>query len=156
MSPRAVGEIAPDFSLASAPGPDLVTLSELSGQTVVVLFVPLAFSGVCTDEFCQVRDQWSAWADVGATVLGISVDSPFTVKRWAEDMGIPFQVLSDFNKETATAYDVIYEDWWGLRGVAKRSAFVIDGDRRIVYAWSSEDADVLPPYDEILQAVRDA
>ena len=108
MSPLPVGSIAPDFSLPAGPGPDHVTLHEQRGKVVILMFVPLAFSGTCTEEFCHVRDHWGIWEGMDATVLGVSVDSPFTVKRWAEDMGIPFPVLSDFNKEVSAAYDVLH------------------------------------------------
>jgi peroxiredoxin len=147
---------APDFSLVPAPAPDRVSLSEHRGQTVVLLFVPLAFSGSCTAEFCSVRDDWSEWAATGARVLGISVDSPFVTKRWAEELGVPFPVLSDFNRDASRAYGVLYEDFWGLKDVPKRSAFVVDGAGVVRFAWISEDADVMPPFDEVIAAVRAA
>jgi peroxiredoxin len=149
-----VGTAAPDFQLAPGPVPDRVSLSELRGEVVVLLFVPLAFSGVCTAEFCQVRDDWSQWEAVGARVLGISVDSPFVVKRWAADLQVPFTLLSDFNKEAASAYGVLYEDYFGMKGVPKRSAFVIDTEGVVRYAWVDESSDVIPPFDEIIESVR--
>ena len=154
MTPLTVGSTAPDFSLAPAPGPDQISLHDQRGRTVVLLFVPLAFSGTCTDEFCHLRDHWDVWGDLDATVLGVSVDSPFTVKAWANDMGVPFPVLSDFNKDVVQAYGVMHEDWWGLKGVGQRSVFVIDGDQKITYVWVSEDSEGLPPFDEVEAAVR--
>ncbi len=112
---------------------------------MVLLFFPLAFSGVCTEELCRVAEDWSRWEELGASVLGISVDSPFVNRRFAEETKVPFPLLSDFNKDASSAYGVLYPDYFGLQGVSKRSAFVVDRDGKIGYAWVSEDADVLPP-----------
>ena len=154
MPPVAVGSAAPDFSLAPAPGPDRVSRSDFEGTPLVILFFPLAFSGVCTQEMCRVADDWSAWGDVGAAVVGISVDSPFVTKKFAEETGVPFPILSDFNKEASAAYGVLYPEFFGMKGVSKRSAFVVDRDGRVAWAWVTEDADVMPPLDEILEVVR--
>lgn len=154
MTPLAVGSTAPDFALAPAPGPDTIGLSDYTGRTVVLMFVPLAFSGTCTEEFCHLRDNWDVWGGLDAAVLGVSVDSPFAVKAWADDMGVSFPILSDFNKEVVQAYGVMHEEWWGLKGVGRRSVFVIDGDGRITYAWASEDSEGLPPFAEVEAAVR--
>ncbi len=156
MSHVPVGALAPDFSLAPGPGPKRVTLSGLRGRPVVLLFFPLAFSGVCTDEMCQVAEDWSKWEALDADVLGISVDSPFVNRRFAEETGVPFPILSDFNKDASSAYGVLYPDYFGLHGVAKRSAFVVDSAGQIAYAWVSEDADKLPPFDEVRAAVVNA
>jgi peroxiredoxin len=120
---------------------------------VVLLFFPLAFSGVCTAELCHMADDWSRWERVGARVLGISVDSPFVNRRFAEETGVPFPLLSDFNKEASQAYGVLYPDFFGLRGVSKRAVFVVDGEGVVAYSWVAEDADLLPPLDEVLEAV---
>lgn len=154
MSHVAVGSPAPEFSLPPAPGPERVTLSEHRGGPVVLLFFPLAFSGVCTDELCRVAEDWSRWEEVGATVLGISVDSPFVSRKFAEETGVPFPILSDFNKEASEAWGVLYPEFFGLKGVAKRSVFVVDGRGQVAWAWVTEDADVLPPFEEILEAVE--
>lgn len=153
MTSVTVGCAAPDFALAPGPGPDRVTLSQFRGEVVVVLFVPLAFSSTCTAEFCQVRDDWTRWRELEVGVLGISIDSPYVVKRWAEELEVPFPVLSDFNKEAATAFGVLYDDFYGMKGVAKRSAFVVDPSGTVAYAWVSEDAGVVPPFEEVLEAV---
>lgn len=154
MTKIAPGAQAPDFSLLRALGEERVTLSERRGSPVVLLFVPLAFSGTCTKELCHVAENWDAWGGLGATVLAVSVDSPFVNQKWAEDMGVPFPVLSDFNKDASAAYGVLQEDFFGLRGVAKRSAFVVDGGGRVTYAWTSDDPGVLPPFDDIEAAVK--
>lgn len=156
MAALSAGSAAPDFALPAEPGPVRVTLSEHRGEPVVVLFFPLAFSGVCTDELCRVVDDWSRWQEVGATVLGISVDSPFVTRKFAEEIEAPFPILSDFNREASRAWDVLYEDFYGLEGVSKRAAFVVDADGRVTWAWVTEDAEVLPPFEEILEAVRAA
>jgi len=149
-----IGDIAPDFSLVPSPGADPVSLSALRQEgPVVVLFFPLAFSGVCTDELCAMRDDWSGWSELGASVVGISIDSPFVTKRFAEELDVPFPLLSDFNKEAAEAYDVLYEEFFGMRGVAKRSAFVVGRDGAVRYAWVSEDAGVMPDFDAIRSAL---
>ncbi len=148
------GTPAPDFSLAPAPGPDRVSLSDFRGEKpVVVLFFPLAFSGVCTAELCSMADDWSSWDELGAAIVGISIDSPFVNVKFKEETGVPFPLLSDFNKEASAAYDVLYEEFHGMRGVSKRSAFVIDREGIVRYSWVSEDAGVMPPLDEVKQAV---
>ena len=149
-----VGDRAPDFSLAPEPGPDRVTLSEHRGKPVLLMFVPFAFSSTCTEEFCHLREEWSVWGDLGVEIFGISIDSPFANQRWREETGAPFPILSDFNKDTATAYGVLYEEILGFRGVAKRSVFLIDGAGRVAFAWANDDASVLPPFDDILEAVE--
>ena len=149
------GDPAPEFSLPPGPGPDRVTLSEFQGKdNVVLLFFPLAFSSVCHDELCQVAERWPEAETLGARVLAISVDSPFVVQRFAEETGVSFPILSDFNKEAITAYDVKYEDFFGSHGVAKRSAFVVDKAGTVRYAWVTEDADVLPYFAAIREVVE--
>lgn len=145
-----IGDTAPDFSLAPAPGPDTVSLSDFRGESpVVILFFPLAFSSVCTDELCGLADDWSAWESLDAEVVGISIDSPFVTQKFKEETGVPFPLLSDFNKEASEAYDVLYEEFFGMKGVSKRSAFVVDAEGTIRYAWVSEDAGVMPDFDAI-------
>lgn len=153
MTAVAVGSVAPDFSLPPAPGPERVTLSGHRGHPVVLLFFPLAFSRVCTAELCQMADDWSRWEGLGARVLGISIDSPFVNRRFAEETRVPFPLLSDFNKEASEAYGVLYPEFFGLKGVSKRAAFVVAPDGRVAYAWVTEDAGVMPPFDEIVSAV---
>jgi len=151
--PPSVGDVAPDFSLPAGPGPDRITLSSFKGERpVVVLFFPLAFSSVCTDELCAVGEELDGFQELDAQLLALSTDSPFVTQRFAREVGAGFPVLSDFNKEAMTAYDVVYEDFFGLKGVAKRSVFVVDREGVVRYVWVTEDADELPD----LTAVRDA
>lgn len=149
--PLQVGETAPSFSLVHRIGQDPVTLEGLLAEgPVVVFFYPLAFSPVCTDEVCTVEAAWShADAPVPARAVGISVDSPFVNARFAEATGATFPLLSDFNRDVATAWGVRNDDFFGMRGVANRSAFVIDPAGVVRYAWMSEDPAVLPDLDEI-------
>ena len=148
--PISVGDTAPDFELVHRIGEPSVRLSKYRGEKpVVLLFFPLAFSSVCTDELCAVADDYSAWTDLNAEVIGVSVDSPFVNQRFAKECGAEFPVLSDFNTEASTAYGVRNDDFFGMKGVANRSAFVVDAEGTVRYAWVSEDAGILPDFDEI-------
>lgn len=143
------GDPAPDFTLKNTALEE-VTLSSFRGRSnVVLLFVPLAFTGVCTKELCEVSAGLAAYADLDAKVLGISVDSPFSQKAWAEKEGIQIPLLSDFNREVSAAYGAQYEQLLGLRGVAKRSAFVVDKGGTVRFASVSEDAKVVPDFGAI-------
>ena len=141
----AVGDRAPDFTLKNADLEE-VSLSSMRGKNVVVLFFPLAFTSVCTEEFCGVSASIDDYKGLDAEILGISVDSPFSLQAWAEKEGITIQLLSDFNKEVSDAYGSQYEDLLGFRGVAKRSAFVVDKEGVVRFASVSEDAKVVPDF----------
>jgi peroxiredoxin len=144
-----VGQDAPDFTLKNTDMQD-VTLSALRGQkNVVLLFVPLAFTGVCTTELCSVRDNLQAYAQLNAEVFGVSVDSPFAQKAWKEKEKLNFTLLSDFNRQAVKAYGAQYDSLIGLQGVAKRAAFVIDKQGKVRYAEVLEDARNLPNFDQI-------
>lgn len=143
-----VGESAPVFTLKNADMED-VSLTDFSGKKVVLLFVPLAFSGPCTQELCDISAGIIAYDDLGAQVLGISVDSPFSLKAWAEKEGITIPLLSDFNKEVSAAYGAQFDDLLGFKGVAKRSAFVLDSEGVIRYASVSDDPKQLPDFEAI-------
>ncbi|MBI2950767.1 peroxiredoxin [bacterium] len=147
-----VGEKAPDFTLKTKTDKGLedVSLSSFQGkQNVVLLFFPLAYTGVCTQEMCAVRDGLKEYQNLKAQVLGISVDSPFSQEAWARAENLNFPLLSDFNKEVCAAYDARYEDLLGFKGVAKRSAFVIDKQGIVRYASVSDDAKKLPDFNAI-------
>lgn len=153
--PPTVGDPAPDFELPFEPKGRPVRLSEvLKEGPAVLLFFPLAFSSTCTEEMCAVAEDWSRWRQVGARVLGISVDSPFVNVRFAEECGAPFPILSDFNRAASRAYDVLYDEFYGLEGVSKRAAFVVDREGRVAYAWVRDDAGVMPPLEEIRSVVE--
>ena len=154
--PLQPGEQAPDLALPRGPG-DVVRLSEhADGRPSVVLFFPLAFSPVCTDELCAVAEDMERWESLDAAVVAVSVDSPFAVRRFAEETGVPYPVLSDFNREAVTAFGVRNDDYFGLRGVAWRSAFVLDSERRVVWSWATEDDAVLPDLEAVREAVARA
>ena len=119
----SVGTAAPNFTLKTKTPEGLsdVSLSSHKGSSsVVLLFFPFAFTGVCTEETCSVRDDLSAYENLNAKVYGISVDSPFAQEAMALKENLNFPLLSDFNKETSLAYGVLYEDFIGFKGVSKR------------------------------------
>lgn len=149
-----IGQAAPDFMLHDSDK-NKVTLSELKGKNVVLLFFPQAFTGVCTKELCSIRDGISAYNDVNAQVLGISVDSVFTLAKFKELEGYNFPLLSDFNKTVSELYDTIYQDWiLDMKGVSKRSAFVIDKDGIVRYAEVLESAGDLPNFEAVMAALQ--
>jgi peroxiredoxin len=121
-----VGSKAPDFTLLNQDR-EPVTLSSLAGRKVVLAFFPAAFTSVCTRELCHFRDTLTALNAVNATVLGISVDTPFTLKEFARQQQLNFPLLSDFNKDAIAKYDVVNPDMLGLKGISRRAVFVIDG-----------------------------
>ena len=148
----SVGTTAPDFTLKTKTPEGLSEVSLSShkeSSSVVLLFFPFAFTGVCTEETCSVRDDLSTYENLNAKVYGISVDSPFAQEAMALKENLNFPLLSDFNKETSLAYGVLYEDFIGFKGVSKRSAFVVSKDGEILFAWSSEDPKQLPDFQAI-------
>lgn len=148
-----VGSKAPDFTLPSTFG-DKFTLSEHEGKENVVLsFYVFDFSPVCTKEMCSFRDGLTTLERLSARVAGISVDSLWSHKAFAQSLNINFPLLSDFNKEVSRKFGVLYEDLRGLRGVSKRSIFVIDKKGVVRYRWVSEEPGKEPNYNEIQQTL---
>jgi glutaredoxin-dependent peroxiredoxin len=144
-----VGQQAPEFGLMDSDK-NKVTLAEQKGSNVLLLFFPQSFTGVCTAELCSIRDNIANYNNVNAKVFGISVNSVFTLAKFKEEQKLNFSLLSDFNKETSTAYDCIYQDWiLDMKGVSKRSAFVIDKEGVIQYAEVLESAGDLPNFEAI-------
>lgn len=155
--PMDVGRKAPDFDALRADGQNVepFRLSDHLGEGPLVLaFFPLAFTSVCTNEMCTFRNSMSQFNELEAQVYGISVDSPFALNAFIEEHALTFPLLSDFNREVSRKFDVLHEDLMGLRGVAKRSVFVLDGEGVVRYRWVSEDPGVLPDFDEIKEALR--
>jgi peroxiredoxin len=150
----AVGTKAPVFTLPSKPGSPVDLSAHLGRRKTVLLFFPLAFSPVCQVEMCTFRDGWSKWQGLGCDVFGVSVDSPFVVDKFREMEKIPFPLLSDFNKDVARQYGALHEDLMGLKGVAKRAAFVVDASGVIRYAWVSDDPRVQVDFEAIEKAVK--
>jgi peroxiredoxin len=143
------GQKAPDFTLFDADK-NKVSLSDFTGKNVLLLFFPQAFTGVCTKELCSVRDNIGMYEGVNAQVLGISVDSIFTLNRFREDQGYNFPLLSDFNKEVSQAYGSLYDNFvFDMKGVSKRSAFIVDKAGTIRYAEVLDSAGDLPNFDAI-------
>jgi len=143
------GAKAPGFILRDSDKKE-VNLEDFKGQNVLLLFFPLAFTGTCTEELCYIRDEKSFYDKVNAKVLGVSVDSLFTLEKFKAEQGYNFPLLSDFNKEVSRAYGSLYDDFvLGMKGVSKRSAFVIDTEGAIQYAEVLENAGDLPNFEEI-------
>jgi len=151
------GDQAPDFTLVTlgAEGPETWTLSEhLSEGPLLVLFVPMAFTSVCTDEFCMMSESLSEYESLGAKVVGISGDGPFAQQAWAEKEGFKLQMLSDYEHEVAKAFGVAYESFLPeanliMGGVAKRSAFVIGKDGVVVHADVQDHPKDLPDFEAV-------
>ncbi|MBL7683923.1 MAG: redoxin domain-containing protein [Flavipsychrobacter sp.] len=148
-----VGQLAPDFTLRDTEK-NKVTLSDYKGKNVLLLFYPVAFTSTCTAELCSVRDNISFYNNANATVFGISVDSLFANGKFKAEQNLNFALLSDFNKEASTAYDTIYETWFNdMKGVSKRSAFVIDKDGVVQYAEVLENAGDVPDFNAIQETL---
>lgn len=144
-----VGTIAPDFSLYNTDK-SKVSLSDYAGKNVLLLFFPLAFTSTCTKELCSVRDNINIYNHSNAVVLGISIDSLYTLAKYKEDQNLNFTLLSDFNKDVSAAYDSLYPVFsFDMKGVTKRSAFVIDKEGIIQYAEILENASDIPDFQAI-------
>lgn len=144
-----VGQQAPDFTLRDSDK-NKVTLSDYRGKNVLLLFYPLAFTGTCTKELCFMRDNLTSYNNMNAQVFGISVDSLYAQDRFKKELNLNFPLLSDFNKEVSTMYDTIYETFSNdMKGVSKRSAFLIDKEGIIRYAEVLENAGEVPNFGAI-------
>ena len=147
-----VGSKAPDFTLMNE-NREPVTLSSQKGHPVVLAFFPAAFSGTCTKELCTFRDSMAKLNNAKAQVYGISVDTFFTLGAFKKDQNLNFPLLSDFNKEVIRAYGAFNEDMIGMKGIAKRSTFVIDKDGVIRHAEVLDDARNEPNYDKVFDTL---
>lgn len=148
-----VGDKAPAFTLFSADKQP-VALSQYSGKNVLLLFFPLAFSSVCTKELCATRDDLATYNRLHAEVLAVSVDSIYALRKFREEQGLNFPLLSDFNKELSRNYGALYEEFgYGMRGVSKRAAFVIDKEGIIRYAEVLESPADLPNFEAIKETL---
>jgi peroxiredoxin len=146
-----IGELAPDFSLYSSDRTK-ISLSDFKGKNVLILFFPQAFTNTCSFQLCSVRDDISRYQNANAEVLALSVDSTATLNKYKELEGFNFLLLSDFNKEVSRLYGSIYETWFSeMKGVSKRSAFIIDKEGIIRYASVLEDADMLIDFEDVNQ-----
>ncbi len=147
----SVGEMAPDFTL-TAHDKSTVTLSEMRGERIILAFYPAAFTGVCTKEMCTFTDAMAGLDAAGASVLGISVDSPFSNGAFASENGIGFPLLSDVHRDVVNAYGVALDDFV-IAGytVAQRSVFVVEADGSIGFAWVADNPGQEPDYEAALE-----
>jgi glutaredoxin-dependent peroxiredoxin len=149
-----IGDKAPDFKLYNSEKQE-VSLSDYKGKNVVVLFFPLAFTGVCTAELCEMRDNIATYSSLNAEILAISVDSLFTLEKFKAEQKLPFNLLSDFNKEVSASYGSLYENFvLGMKGVSKRSAFVVDSEGTVQYTEVLESAGDIPNFQAVQTALK--
>jgi len=149
-----IGDDAIPFVLKSSDKKD-ISLDDFSGENIVLLFFPLAFTSVCTEELCSVRDELSFYNDLNTKVLAISVDSLFTLAKYKEVQGFNFTFLSDFNKEVSQKYGALYEKFtYNMHGVSKRAAFIIDVNKKIRYAEILENAREVPTFAAIKETLQ--
>lgn len=148
-----IGDKIPSFTLQDTEG-NQVTIEAGTNNHTVLLFFPLAFSSVCTDELSSVRDNMKLYESLDAKVYGISIDSFFSLKAFKQSQNLNFTLLSDFNKIQSNNFGVLNNDFFGMIGVAKRSAFVLDGDMKLVHSEILEDAGNLPNFDKINEALK--
>ncbi len=155
--PLKVGDSAPKFELFDH-NTEKVSLEQFKGRNVVLLFFPLANTSVCTKEMCTFRDELKVYENLDAQVLGISVDSPFALKMFAEKNNYNFPLLSDFNKEVSASYGALYDVFvpgkFDFKGVSKRSAFIIDKNGIIQYVEVLESAGDEPNYTAIKETLE--
>ncbi len=148
-----INETAPDFTLYST-AKQQITLSSLRGKQIVLLFFPAAFTSTCTKELCFVRDNISTYNNLNAVVFGISTDMVYSLVKFKEEQQLNFELLSDYNREVIQLYHTAYETFnYGMKGVAKRSAFVIGIDGIIKYAEVLENASLVPDFEKIKEAI---
>ncbi|MFO0553786.1 MAG: peroxiredoxin [Polyangiaceae bacterium] len=152
-----VGDTAAEFTLFSHKR-EKTSLSSLKGKKVVLAFFPAAFTSVCEKELCTFRDSLAALNGMNATVLGISVDAPFSNAAFVEKNKLEFPVLSDYTRETVRAYGIALDDFAGMPGytASKRAVFVVDTTGKVAYAWVGPNPGVEPNYDEVKAAVSSA
>ena len=145
-----VGSKAPVFTLKSKNADGLVDVTlPAAGKPTVILFFPLAFTGVCTSELCSVSQGLAAYSAVGAEVIAISVDSPFAQEAWAQKESIGLTIVSDLNKEATNAYDVLFKGIAGIGDSSARAAFVVDKDGVIQYSEQTPTPKDLPNFEAI-------
>jgi peroxiredoxin len=152
-----IGDSAPDFEL---PDPDMkpVKLSDFRGKKADLAFFPAAESPVCTAEMCALRDSLDQLRDLGANVIGISVDGPFANKFFVQNRHLNFPVLSDYKRDVIRKYGIVMNNLGSLKDydAAKRSVFILDENGRIIYRWVSDSPLVEPSYDEIKDVLKKA
>ncbi len=152
-----VGDTAPDFEL---PDPDMKPrkLSDFRGKKTILAFFPAAESPVCTAEMCALRDSLDQLRDLGANVVGVSVDGPYAIKSFVQNRHLNFPVLSDYKREVINRYGIVMNTLGSLKGynAAKRSVFILDTNGKVIYRWVSDNPGIEPKYDEIKDVLRKA
>ncbi len=127
------------------------SLNEYRGKNLLIAFFPGAFTGVCTKEACTLQDGLGSFSQMNAVVIGITVDSPFSNKSWADKNGVTFPIFSDYSRQALKAFDVELNNFAGMEGytAAKRSVFIFDKEGTLKYKWISDNPGIEPPYDEL-------
>ncbi|HEX2014296.1 MAG TPA: peroxiredoxin [Nitrososphaera sp.] len=152
-----VGDIAPDFEL---PDPDMKPhrLSDYRGKKTILAFFPAAESPVCTAEMCALRDSLDQLRDLGANVIGISVDGPYANKFFVQNRHLNFPVLSDYKRDVIKRYGIVMKNLGSLKDydAAKRSVFILDENGKVIYRWVSDNPGVEPNYGEIKDSLKKA
>ena len=151
-----VGSRAPDFTLMNQDRQPVTLSAVLRNGPVVLAFLPAAFSSVCTTEMCTFRDSIGTLDASKAQVLGVTTDTFFTLKAWADQQRFSFPLLSDYNKDVIQQYDVVNPDMIGLKNIAKRAVFVIGRDGAIKHKQVLDDARNEPDYDKVRAALASA
>ena len=156
MAPK-LGQKAPEFVLPDSEN-NIRSLDEFTkhGAVVILAFFPFAFSGVCDKEMCTFRDSLVTLRALKAMVAGISVDSTYSLRAFAQTYNLQFPLLSDFNRRVAKLYSVLQDSWVGLgyKGVARRSIFLVDGRGILRYRWIASTPSEEPPYQEVLRTAE--
>ena len=149
-----IGNKAPDFSLY-ASDKSKVSLADYAGQNVVLVFFPLAFSSVCTKEVCSITESMQVYSNANAAVLGISIDSLFTLAAFKEKEQVSFPLLSDFNKTVSKDYDVLYDVFpaFEMAGVSKRAVVVIDKNQVIRYVEVCNSPGDMPDFAKVQEVL---
>ena len=149
MAELKIGDKAPVFELPVTMEETWKLANHVGQKNIVLIFFPFAFSPPCHEELCSLRDAFTEYEALNATGIGISVDHPFVLNKWKEELGLQFTLLSDFNKTVGPLYGAFHEQLGPLKGVEKRAAFVIDRGGNIQYTWISEDPLKMPDFGEI-------
>jgi peroxiredoxin len=153
----SVGDTVPEFTAPLANGEVAAfdVSDALADAPLVFAFFPGAFTSVCSSEMATFQERLGEFESAGASVYGISVDTPFAQNEFREQLNLSFGLLSDSNRELVDAFDVSMDfASLGVDEVAKRAVFVVDGDGTVTYAWVSDDPGVEPDYDEVVEAVE--
>jgi peroxiredoxin len=151
-----IGQKAPEFSLPDSEGKTRALSELVKDGPVILAFFPFAFSGVCDKEMCAFRDAFSNLQGIGFRVVGVSVDSVYTLKAFSQTYNLPFPLLSDFNKKVTKLYGVLQDPWvaFGYKGVAKRAVFLVDARGILRYRWVTDTPSEEPPYVEVTKSVQ--